>query len=96
MTASLRIVGDPLAQLAADLRALDPRVEVEIIEPWRPLGCQLCQMLDCDDDAVVMWWHGEAYREVRVNAEHLAGWLSGFVIPDAADEQIRVEIGRAA
>lgn len=96
MTTSLRIVGDPIAQIAADLRHLDPRVRVELVEPWTPSGCQLCRMQGCDDTAVVMWWHGEDYREVRLSVAEVVGWVSGWVIPDADDEDIRVELARVA
>jgi hypothetical protein len=101
VTTSLRIVGDPIAQIAADLRHLDPRVRVEVVEPWTPSGCQLCGLLECDDTAVVMWVAGTALREVRVAVEHVVGWVSGFVLSDQApdcseDYEVVVELARVA
>jgi hypothetical protein len=101
VTTSLRIVGDPIAQIAADLRHLDPRICVEIVPPWTPTGCELCGMENCDDTAVVMWVAGTGQREVRVAVEHVVGWVSGFVLSDqpadcSDDYAVVIELARVA
>lgn len=85
-----------LDTLAADLRALDDRIQVEIVALWPAAGCDLCQLVECDGTAQVSWWHGQTECGVTVAAGHLLGWIDGFVIPDSDDEHIRIELGRAA
>jgi hypothetical protein len=82
-----------LDTLASELRGLDDRVEVDIIPTEAVHGCDLCCCVDCLGDAYVSWfsrYHG--LQRHHVNADHLLGWISGLVLPDATPDQVQIEL----
>lgn len=81
-------------QLLATLRNLDDRILAEHVPAWPPVGCDLCGYVDCVGDVRVSWISRFPGRDNQwhVASAHLDGWVSGFLLPDSADEQILFEV----
>ena len=74
----------PALALCASLEALDDldRVQAEVVPPWDYGVCEFCQYLDCPANAHLSWNRATTTVQWPLNASHLDGLITGFVLPE--------------
>ena len=87
----------PALALCARLEALDDldRVQAEVVPAWDYGVCEFCQYLDCPANAWLSWSRATTTVQWPLNASHLDGLITGFVLPELGwhRSSVLVQIG---